>query len=80
MADRVAEIERLPEPSLALVGIDDVSLDLDVACDDGRKLVHVVFGIIDGSGLKLREKLGVREHAMLDDLAAGVREQLVADG
>ena len=80
MADGVAEVEGLSKTPLALVGIDHVALDLDVSRDDARKLVGgVVFGV-DWVLLELAEQLRVCEHAMLDDLAARVGEQLMVDG
>ena len=77
VADRVAEVERLANAALLLVGVHDVALYLDVPGDDGGEGVLGIAAGVDGGALELGEEVGVCEHAVLDDLAAGVGEQVV---
>ena len=80
VADGVPEVEGLAPPVLALVLIDHVALDLDVSCHDAHELVGVKARLADGFEAEPLIELLVRQHTVLDHLAARIAEQLRRDG
>ena len=76
VADGVAEVQDLAEPALALVRVHHVALDLDVAADHVREVLAVEALGVDGMRRQAAEQRLVADDAVLDDLAARVREEL----
>ena len=79
VAERVAEVQRLAQPSLRLVGVHHVTLYGDVARDDPCKPLVVRVLCVHGTCADIFEQFRVAEYAMLHDLAARVREQFVRE-
>ena len=75
VADGVAKVEGLAQAALALVCAHHVALDGNVAGDDlAESLVAVSRG--ERLRLKLLKQGGVGEDRVLDDLSAGVAEEV----
>ena len=79
MADAVTKVEEFAHVGLALVRLDNSSLNIDVTGDevgDARKILLEELGR-KRRLLELLEQLAVRDNGMLDYLSAAVGELLV---
>ena len=68
----VAEVEGLSQSTLPLICGHDISLDGDVACDNGGEAINAGSG--ERAPLELGKERGVRKHRVLDHLSARVAE------